>query len=466
MSQRLNFSIELGKQADNQTSNRSGDLHLTFVVLGCFAGAQDSGNLLGKPKVALHRIDQNNFESFFSQLNPSLRIDLAGLNEPLLLTFDSLEDFHPDQLYKQLSLLDADIDRSNQNPSQEISDQNQPSADNKESNQQTLSRLLGEGSLSSSPGNSSVSQGKSALIESIVGRLVDDSLQKNGHAQNDLNPEQPNLHESVAELVRTVLHHPDFQALESHWRGLDWLLRNLESDDLDEMYVLNLDYETWDIYSQQNLDIVQTDLYKSLQGRFSDRPSSEEKLILICDKQITPISKDIYLLEKLGQIAESLDALLFAGADNGFIPTEESDTDDLAEWAAFQSTQIANRVSLVLPRMLMRLPYGKEYDPVDAFSFEELGQKWSAADLLWGCPSYALAIVLAIYNRSTNPQDASSLTDCPAFAYRSESETYLQPCTEHLFKESQLAAILDLGLVPIIGSRRSNLVKLPWHPQL
>ena len=29
------------------------------------------------------------------------------------------------------------------------------------------------------------------------------------------------------ELMRTVLHHPDFQAVESAWRGLEWLLKRV-----------------------------------------------------------------------------------------------------------------------------------------------------------------------------------------------------------------------------------------------
>lgn len=466
MSQRLNFSIELGKQSDNQTSSRPGDLQLTFVVLGSFAGTQDSGTLLGSSKNALRRIDQDNYESFLSQLNPSLVIDLAGCKEPLILTFENLEDFHPDQLYKKLSLLDIAPDSASQNPQPPISDQNQPSADDKESNQQTLSRLLGERSLSNTPGSSSISQEKSAQIESIVGRLVNNSLQENRDRENDQNQEPSDLHESIPELLRSVLHHPEFQRLESHWRGLDWLLRNLELDDLDDIYALNLRSDDWDIYSQQDLDIVQTDLYKTLQARFGDRSSSEQKFILICDKQISPSSKDLQLLDKLGQIAASLDAQLIAGAEDEFIPSDQSKPDDLDQWIAFQNGQFANRVSLVLPRLLLRLPYGAQYDPTDDFSFEELAQEWSSAELLWGSPSYALAVVLAAYNRLSNPQEASSLSDCPAFAYSLDGETHLQPCTEHLFREKQLERILQLGLIPIIGSRRSNLIKLPWFPQL
>jgi hypothetical protein len=54
------------------------------------------------------------------------------------------------------------------------------------------------------------------------------------------------------------------------------------------------------------------------------------------------------------------------------------------------------------------------------------------------------------------------LTDCPAFAYKRDNESQLQPCVEQIYSEKQLALILSLGLIPIIGSRRRNILKLPW----
>ena len=463
MSQRLNFSVDFGNAADSKTGKNDHDAQLTFVVLGNFNRDQDAQRQPGESNITLHKTDLDNFESLLSRMNPTLEIDLAGVSKPLHLSFKTLDDFHPDQLYQQLSMLDLEpppIEHTSQ------TNQDQRSPESSESDQQTLSRLLGDGALSTAPGNRPAARGKSALIESVVGRLVNDSLLSDSQENSDRNQEKPDSHQGIAKLLRTLLHHPAFQALESRWRGLDWLLRNIESEEVDGVYLLNLGDAAWNSYTRQDLDITQTELFGALQQRFCDQGSSAQKLLLICDKQIAPSSEGITLLHHLGQLAESLDAHLIAGADACFISADESNSDDLVAWNSIKDSLPGKRISLVLPRVLLRLPYGAQYDPVDAFDFEELDQQWSASDLLWGCPAYALAIILAAYHRPNSQTAIPSLTDCPAFAYSEEGEARLQPCTEHIFLEKELNGILQLGLVPLIGSRRTNIVKLPWQPQL
>ena len=47
------------------------------------------------------------------------------------------------------------------------------------------------------------------------------------------------LDDTSSGLMRAVLHHPHFQALEATWRGLDFLLRTVETD--EELTVSMLD---------------------------------------------------------------------------------------------------------------------------------------------------------------------------------------------------------------------------------
>jgi type VI secretion system protein ImpC len=45
---------------------------------------------------------------------------------------------------------------------------------------------------------------------------------------------------AVAESMRRLLHDPAFQALEATWRGIDFLLRQIETDETLKVHLLNL----------------------------------------------------------------------------------------------------------------------------------------------------------------------------------------------------------------------------------
>jgi len=70
------------------------------------------------------------------------------------------------------------------------------------------------------------------------------------------------------------------------------------------------------------------------------------------------------------------------------------DSVDLADWQAFRATKDSRFISLVLPHALLRMPYGKNGEPVEGIAFEET---WGHRPL---CPTPS-----AFYG--------GMITDCP-----------------------------------------------------
>ena len=461
MAQRLNLSVELGKKRHSGDGGSADSQQLKFILLGCFSGTRNSSDSHANTHQGLRQVDLDNFDALLSEIQPSLKIRLSDQAEPLQLSFTSLDDFHPDQLHQQLP--------QQQSPSSDVRREQQPAnprqststRDQQESDQQTLSRLLGKGSVTTP--SASGSQANRTLVESVVGRLIDGSLKREGPEDTEQETDHSGPQRS---LLKRVIHHPEFQALESNWRGLDWLVRSLESDELNTVFIFDMASDEWDLFSQDELDFPKSDCYRSLLERFSNDHPSEQKFILICDKYFNSSSGDIRLLESLSLLGRSLNAQLIAASSATLLSESDSDPDSMNQLKAFQQSEAAANVSLVLPRILMRMPYGEQYDPVESFDFEELDTEWSNDELLWGNPGYALAIQLAADNQSDQQQDAVALADCPSFAYRKNSESHLQPCTESLFTDLQLETLVELGMVPIVGSRRSNVVKIPWYRRL
>lgn len=463
MAQRLNLSVELGKKHHGRDGSSGDSQQLKFILLGCFSGNRDSSEPQLNRLPGICKVDLDNFDDLLSEMQPCLTIQMSELADPLQLRFSSLDDFHPDQLHNKLP-------QSQDSPSDELNQLQQTdtkagSASNgaQESDQQTLSRLLGDGAVTTPSSNSGESKANRSVVESVVGHLINGSLKQQTAESSEQDADHSEPHGS---LLKKVIHHPEFQTLESNWRGLDWLVRSLESDELNEVFIVDLPRNEWQRTTQSELGFKQSDYYQPLLERFSEKQPSEQKFILICDHYFNSSTEDLDLLKSLSALGNLLDAQLLAATADTLLSAADSGTETLEPWKAYRESGTAMNVSMVLPRILMRLPYGEQYDPVESFQFEELDAEWCSDELLWGNPAFALAIQLAADTQSDRQQDAAALADCPSFAYRKNRESILQPCTECLFTDTQLETLVELGLVPIVGSRRSNQVRIPWYRRL
>ena len=86
------------------------ELPLKLLVLGDFSQRDDGIPLAEKTR---HRIDKNNFDSVLADYHPTLRLAVEntlagdGSELPVTLDFNSLRDFHPEQVVRQIPELAA-----------------------------------------------------------------------------------------------------------------------------------------------------------------------------------------------------------------------------------------------------------------------------------------------------------------------------------------------------------------------
>jgi len=125
-------------------------------------------------------------------------------------------------------------------------------------------------------------------------------------------------------------------------------------------------------------------------------------------------------------------------------------------------SQAAPWIGLAAPRVLLRLPYGKVSDPIDAFAFEEVVGPPEQDSLLWGNASLAVALLIgrAFTARGWNmtPGDEREIDDLPAYTFVRDGEREMQACGERFLTESQIETLLKAGLVPIASRRDRNAV--------
>src|SRR5262249_51587110 len=168
---------------------------------------------------------------------------------------------------------------------------------------------------------------------------------------------------AIAEQMRAVLHAPSFQSLEALWRGVRWLIANLELDEHLQLHLLDItrDELIADIVAAKG-KLAETDLYHAIVDR-SRVPGDTGWTALVAALRFGPSNTDIGLLAALGLIASNAGGPLLADADPALGGDDEK---ALAAWMALRSSQAAPWIGLALPRVLLRLPFGRNTDPIDA----------------------------------------------------------------------------------------------------
>jgi type VI secretion system protein ImpC len=184
--------------------------------------------------------------------------------------------------------------------------------------------------------------------------------------------------------LNAIMHDPRFLKLEGTWRGLSHLVMNSETGTGLKIRVLNATKKdlTRDLTRAAEFD--QSQMFKKIYEHEFGTPGGEPYGVLIGDYEWSASPEDVETLRLVSNVAaagftpfiSAASAQMF-GFENW---TELAKPRDLAKifesqeytkWRSFRETEDSRFVSLVLPRVIARLPYGAATAPVDAFAYEE-----------------------------------------------------------------------------------------------
>lgn len=214
------------------------------------------------------------------------------------------------------------------------------------------------------------------------------------------------LDETISRQINEILHSPAFQKLEASWRGLKYLVEQVESDRPVKVRVLNV---TWGELSRDIDRAVEFDasqMFRKIYEEF-DTPGAEPFSVVVGDYAIKPSQQDMAALTGMSQVAAAAFAPFITAADPEMLALSsysqiDRPTDleavfrgpDYLKWRAFRETEDSRFVGLTLPRVLMRTPYSDDNSRADGFRFREEVEGPDNSKYLWGNASYAFASVL------------------------------------------------------------------------
>lgn len=474
---------------DGASAARRDEQAFNILVLGNFSGqaallSGDTGTSIGKRRTA--EIDLDNIDQLWSLFAPQISMQLSDAS--LEFSPRDIDDFHPDQLVRNMPIFGnlrdlrkrlqstdtaqaalAEILSSGAVIEGELVDETTPPDQSvaSENSGELFERLLGRpsGSAPAQPGVSSGLGKLDAFIRDLVAP----------HIVHDPDPRVETAINSVdlatGELLRSILHHEAFQALESSWRSLFEMVSELELDENLHLYVCDARRE--ELLSglpDPGVSLPDSALFQLLVERRRQAADDSPWTIIVGDYYFAPEPGDISLLTALGAAAAMNGGIFLGGAQPSILGCRtvseladsnywSSDGDGHGLWQALRESAVADRLGLALPRVLARLPYGEQTDEIDSFPFEEMLQR-NHADYLWANPAYHCCRLLAqgFTNRGWNmePGDTLDLGYLPAHNYTEDGESRLQACAELLLSESTMIAMLDQGLMPLISYRSQN----------
>ena len=446
------------------------------------------GDLMGASGKEAPPVDQRpvvglSFETFdeaFARFTPSVLLPGLGLTAPLVLK--CLDEFHPDSLFRQVETFDrlralrqrlqdpttaaaaalelrsADAVESSDRPAGSV-----PSSVGKadcESDERLLDQLLGNGSgVRSEPQSRPAPKartlvGVDALLRSIVAP----------HIVANEDPQLPQFLSAVdvaiSDTMRRLLHDAAFQGLEATWRGIHWLLSAIDEADI-EIALMHL--------PREDLRRVQEGgLRRHLEPRGADgAPWS----LIVADWTFGSSPNDIETLRHLGALASDLESRLVASANHSLVGCEAPPTrsdpktwelpaDDAQHCDELRASAEGRAVGLTWPRIILRQPYGRKSDPIDAFAFEEMSPDHAHEDYLWGNGAFAAALTLARLHLGTARGIEGDIGDLPTFTYDEQGQPALKPCAEFCMTEQAAERVLARGIMPLVSFRNRNAVRL------
>ena len=269
--------------------------------------------------------------------------------------------------------------------------------------------------------------------------------------------------------LNEILHAPQFQALESAWRGLKFAVDRVDFRENVRVEILNATKEDLLTDFEDAPEVAKSGLYKVIYsneyGVFGGKPYG-----LVCGNfDFAAGPEDITLLGKIGAVAAMAHTPFVANAspelfgEKNFLNVPNlKDLKSLfegpqfARWHSFRESEDARYVGLCMPRFLLRLPYGEKTTPVKSFNFNEdvIGNH---DRYLWGYASNAFATRVADsfakFRWCPNiigPQSGGAVESLPLHQYEAMGEIQTKIPTEIMLTERREYELSEEGMIGLV----------------
>ena len=320
-------------------------------------------------------------------------------------------------------------------------------------------------------------------VENGVNTLIQQALADTSLIKSDvldtIDEMIARLDEKLSAQVNEILHAPEFQQIESAWRGLHYLVFNSETDTTLKLRVMNVSkqelYKDLRLYPDAKWD--QSPLFKAVYEQEYGTLGGQPFGALVADYHFDHSAVDVRLLRDLSKIAAAAHAPMITGAAPTLMgmdswteltnPRDLSkifDTPDYAAWKSLRDSVDSRYVGLCMPRVLARLPYGAKSQPVEEFAFEEETDGHTGKKFAWMNAAYAMAVnINRAYKewgwtvRIRGVQSGGEVVNLPTHTFPTDDGGIDLKCpTEIAISDRRENELSRSGLLPLIHRKNTD----------
>jgi type VI secretion system protein ImpC len=435
-----------------------------IAVLGDFSGGAAAGRLETGDDLARRKmmaVEFDSLEDTLARLEVKLALPIGDGGDGVEVAFGELDSFHPDSLYRELPMFKSLVDlrkrlnntatfakaaaevqamggggkRRASRSGKRRSKSGAPAADAKLSD---FARLVGIAS------EVRVDAPVDALLKRILGPFVTAAPDPKRDALVAI------VDSALSDAMRTVLHQPEFQNLEALWRGMDMLLRRVETGPSLQVLLVDMSAEEFAADLSSASDLSETGLYSMLVDKPSQDKAGGVSLILGL-YQFEPTPPHAELLGRMAKIAKLAGAPFVTSINAESFSDRRNAPHPLMAQAleALRGLPEASHLALLAPRFMLRHPYGKKSDPITSFTFEEFTPEEGMRGMLWGHPALLAASVLAAPTGTT-----LSVGDLPFhYVVDADGDQVALPTTERLVNLAAAEMLRRVGIDALMAHK-------------
>jgi type VI secretion system protein ImpC len=326
--------------------------------------------------------------------------------------------------------------------------------------------------LATSKANERMSAALSVFIDSVLASTQ--SIDKIDKAMLDHHIAE--LDRKLSLQIDEIMHHPNFQKMESSWRSLKFLVDRTDFKKNIKIDIIDASKEEVATDFEDAPETIQSGLYKHVYTSEYDTPGGEPYAALVSNFEFDSGPQDIELLKNVSKVSAACHCPFLGSACPKFFGKETiqdmTKIEDLhnymgkaefLKWNAFRQTEDSRYVGLMLPRFMLRLPYGPDTLPVRDFNYTENVKGPEHEKYLWGNASFAFAAnMIRSYVENgwcvqiRGPESGGKVEDLPVHIYDVGKGSQMKIPTEVLIPETREFEFAQEGFIPLSFYKNRN----------
>lgn len=316
------------------------------------------------------------------------------------------------------------------------------------------------------------------IIAELVQEVMGGTVVMSSNLCATLDARVAQLDALISDQLSAVMHAPEFQQLESSWRGLHYLCKQTSTSPMLKIKVFNTNKKELVRDFQTAIDFDQSALFKKVYeeefGTFGGAPFAA----IVGDFEIGRQPTDMYFIEQMSHVAAAAHAPFVSGASPELLGLETFtdlgkprdlakifDTVEYAKWKSFREAEDSRYVGLTLPHFLGRLPYNpKDGTTVDGFNYVEDVNGTDHSKYLWVNAAYAFGARLTnafeLYGWCAairGVEGGGLVEDLPTHTFKTDDGEIALKCpTEIAITDRREKELSDLGFIPLVHCKNTD----------